>query len=309
MADQEGQTATLSVESEGVSSTPTQATVQTPQGAEQPQVTEHTQVGGNENQTPSSKTSDRPKPSEYYFARKREQGRISNLEKQIANLTEIIQKSGSQQTKPSEAVTPSNDELLKQYLNDPIGFQQKMMQTELQRLRAEIREKDFPGLLENYRSVSEKERNELEALEMLFPKDNSNPNDPLEARMLKNAERTDRIKEILSRPSLAKLSVSDPKEAAELALLLYDKEVAARKQPVNPAAPKKAHLASTVTGNPSGHQGGAKKMTLEEIRAEDSKLNQMLDNDPNLRHDDTFIAKKQAIKEQLLNRAKELSAQ
>ena len=302
------QVATLPAAGETEAKPVTQTTEQTSQGAVQPENVGTTSVGSSE-QAASSKPSDRPKPSDFYFTRKREQNRISNLESQIRQLNETIQKFGSTQAKPSEPVAPSEDQMLDQYLKDPIGFQRKMMQDELARVRAEIREKDFPGLLENYRSVSEKERNELEALEMLFPKDNSNPNDPLEARMLKNAERTDRIKEILSKPSLAKLSVSDPKEAAELALLLYDKEVAARKQPVNPAAPKKAHLASTVTGNPSGHQGGAKKMTLEEIRAEDAKLNQMLENDSNLRHDDTFIAKKQAIKEQLLNRAKELSAQ
>ena len=307
MADQEGQTATLSVESEGVSSTPTQATVQTPQGAEQPQVTEHTQVGGNENQTPSSKTSDRPKPSEYYFARKREQGRISNLEKQIANLTEIIQKSGSQQTKPSEAVTPSNDELLKQYLNDPIGFQQKMMQTELQRLRAEIREKDFPEVLKSRETSSLKERNEQEALEILFPKDNSNPNIPVEDRMMKDPEKAEKIQEILLRPSLAKLSIENPKEAAELALYLYDKEKQVAKPPVNPAAPKKSQLTSTATGQPSGHTGGVKKMTLQELQAEKAKLHEQLEKNPDLRYDDAYVAKMKEIKIALVNRAKELS--
>jgi hypothetical protein len=278
--------------------TGSQAAVPTSQEAGQSQETGQAQVESREQST-SSQPSERPQASGFYQARK--------LEKQIRQLTEEISRLKQQPKQTtSEVKPPSAEDQMAEYFKNPVEFTKKQMQEMREVIRKELLEKELPEFIGRSESERENKRKEQEALELLFPKDSSKPNETLEERVRRDKVRTERIQQIIDEHGLNAL---DPKKGASLALMLYNQEVTARKPAPNPALPKKSQMGSTATGTPANGVGGNKTMTLQEIKAKNTQLDAALENDPSLKYSEKFIAEKAAVRLALTQRAEELSKQ
>lgn len=256
----------------------------------QSQSTDAPTVEGAE-QSRSSPSPERPKASEFY--------EIRNLKKQVRQLSEQLSKMGSigkpEPSKPSGEPVADKDALYAEYFKDPIGFQERLLEKKIKALEDKY---------EKQASEIETQRAEQEALEILFPKDQSRPNEKLEDRIRRDIERGDAFKRIIEENGLGALH---PVKQAKLAMVIYKDEQAAKKAPVNPAVPKKGQMASTATGTPVSGVGGLKAMNLNEVKAENKKMEEMLDHDPELRYDEKFVAKREALKSELHKRFAELS--
>lgn len=280
--------------------TPSQATETTEQSGAQPQSTGVTEVDANV-QSASSEASERPKASDFYRSRKEVQA--------LRNMVQDLQKQIQAQAKPqtSDVVPPPKDDFnIDEFWKDPKSYQERREQVIREQIRREILEKDVPHILTQREQQISSQKREQEALELMFPVDSAKPGQSLEDRIKTNPERSQRIIEILQSKKLDILGQTAPKEAAELALMIYEREMSKNVQPRNPAAPKKGQLVSTATGVQT--MGGIKKMNYGEIKTKIDEMNRKMSENPEIRFDDKFVSERALLKEQLSKLAKEQGA-
>jgi hypothetical protein len=239
-------------------------------------------------QPTSSPVAERAKPSDFYYVREKQKKLDAQLREANQILAQLKKASqSSQQTSSAPTAPPSKDEMLKEFLSDPIGYQEKL----LAKARQEILERELPQILQRTESKRSYERNKQEGLELLFPKESPDSKASLEERVNSNPERTKRIMEIYEEYNLALLD--NPKKEAAVALQLLNAEKAATPAQPKPAIPKKGQLASTATGNISS--GGKKTMTMQEITASYARLKQELSDNPGLRNDPQYQQRRAAL--------------
>ncbi len=283
--------------------TGSQATEPAPQGSDQPQNTSQPQVEGTEQST-SRQAPARPKVSDFYESRRE----VKELRSEIQQMNEQIRKMGLQQPAPTPKTAdaaPTDEQLLQEYFKNPIAFRKRELEQFWEELKKELREKEFPQLIEKRESERTYERNVQEALELLFPKNSSQPNEELADRIARDPGRAEKVKAVIKENKLD--LIDDPKIQANIALKILSQE-AKPVVKVNPAVPKKSQMGSTVTGTPANGVGGMKNMTLQEIRAQQKAQADALENNPSLRYDEKFIATQTQIHDALVKRASELTA-
>ena len=204
----------------------------------------------------------RARPSEFYGMRKdmkflRES--ISRRDQQIEEMAAFIKSQ-----KSPESVVPSKFDKDK-FFTDPetvLSAREKAYQDKLDALDARIK------AYEEGNTVSERQRNEQEALEKLFPKSDGLP-DSLEERMDAQDERVQKLLKLLKdKPVLDMAFKLDPKCSIELILEKLDAEPA--KNPM--ILPKK------LMGGAKGGSGAASNLTpKEQKRAELKRLMNEMD--------------------------------
>lgn len=271
--------------------TGSQATEPSAQAPEQPQPTGSTPVEGAE-QSHSSQPSERPRASEFY--------KIRSLEKQIREMKDAMGRLGStpqptQKTSDTGAPPLNKEQMLKEYFEDPTGWTEKMLSRQLAELKKELLDKELPEVVNRQRQSEELKRTEQESLELLFPKDHSSPDEKLEDRVRRNPAKAKRLYEIMVENKLDVLSQTNPLSAAKITKMLYESELSTQKKP-NPAAPKKGQMFSTATGTPPNGVGNTTP-NLGALNQEMAKIERALENDGSLRYDDTFMAKRQTLKD------------
>lgn len=287
-----------------------QVTDPTPQGTEQPQETGVTSVESNAQPTSSAAT-ERPKVSEFY----RERNRLRRLEAQIrefqssnAELKKQLEKMTINPSveKAEQSLTP--EQLDQEYWKNPLQFQlnrEKKLRDELEKkidaLTGNI-QNEIPKYLEQTASKREFERQNQEALDILFPKSNSNKNLSDEERIASDPEKLKLVGEIIEEWDLKEMLQKSPLKAAKMINHFIEQKT---KKPLNPASPKKSQLSTTTSGgvfNPSS------KRSIDELKAEINKLHNDFTNNPSLRFDEKYQQRRKQVQEELNKLVKELSA-
>lgn len=253
---------------------------------------------------PTPSNGETRKPSEYY--------RDRQFKKEIESLKKIV---SDLQSRPAstavQPVSPASRTLSKidpvklwenptQILSEVLAEHEKLMREEFKK---ELLEKDIPNVMNQTNQARESERNQQDALELIFPKSSADDKRTLVERVNADPKRRDQIQEMLNETGLEIVSQTDPVKAARTLMKLME----ASKPPVpkNPNAIKKTLVGSTATGSPSG--AGDKKMaTLQEIKSQLSVLDEQVGKNPDLRYEDSFIQKRTELKNQLSALAKEL---
>ena len=260
------------VEGSGEQNTPPQETVGNPQGTPPPQETPPVQVE-NGVQPTSSQDGTRPlTPAEHYEIRKlRTQMRdnIAQMQRRQDEFNQSLIQTLQQRFAAPPASRPKTDP--NALFSDPdaiLDERDKRLIEEFDRRQKELIEgfkKEVPQTVNKTLRESDVERQEQEALELIFPKSSENPDEPFEARRDRDPFRRDAILRIFQKYGLDSLP---PKAAAELALDKFDKEYKSKMR--SPNAPSKAQMASTATGTPVG---GAKPMNPQDINRELQDMN------------------------------------
>ena len=238
------------------------------------------------NQTPTTPTPTRQKVSEFYQQRDKQR----RLEAEVKILKDALTKL-SEQPKPTVEAKPekTREEILNDFYKDPLGYHEKAvseLKKEIAQLKQDILDKELPAFMDKRKSADESKQKEEAALEILFPKGNSNLG--IDERIEANQERAKGIMEIFKRFGLNAASSENPIAVAEAVLKLYDIENKSA-TPNNPNVPRKAQMASTAAGVPGGGQGGAKVENIPELRAESEKLKLQIGANPELRLDEKFM--------------------
>jgi len=288
------------------------------QADNQVQETDKPQVEGSGQQT-SSEGAGRPKTSDFFHKREREKRRFFEIENQVKQLREQLQSLGSKQQAPAPPKPEEKldyDTFSKQFWDtksspDKFMFEylqkmEKKIQENYDNRIKEFKEKDLMESLTQLERNKEFQREQQESLEVLFPKDEKNPNLTLEQRIEMSQDKLAKLDEIEKREGLTGMFERNPKQAVNLLMKLYNYEMANNK---NPNAPKKSQMGSIVTGTPIGRSGGKGSMTLNEIMAEKSKLDRALDENPKIRFEPKFKEQRAKIIEMFEQREKELSGQ
>lgn len=307
----ETETTTAVVDGPG-EGTPAQESGSASQDANQTQETTNTnteRVEGTE-QDASSAEKPRPAPRASDYFQKREFGRLKDT---IAEQNRRIEELVNLYKQPPSQAKPN----IPDWLSNPQVFWEKP-QENLFRLMEEAKasakkeameefQRTLPGALKEYSTGQERERNMQDALELIFP-NKGNEKNPLEKRIASDPDRAERLMEILNETGLNELSQTKPKEAAQLAMLVYEKEraqLAPSKPAPNPTILKKSLVGPTATGNKLS--GGEKAMpTLQELRAERDRIEKQMDENPALRIDPAFMQKRDELKRQYSASFKEL---
>lgn len=252
--------------------------------------------------TEQSRTTQRPAS---YYSQKREFGRlretIAEQNRRIEEMSNLFR----QREQPTAPQKPN----LPDWLKNPQAFWENP-QENLYRLQQEAKEQATKEALEQFRRMlpsalqehstrQERERNMQDALEMIFP-NKADTKLTLEQRIASDPNRADRIMQILNEKGLNQLSQSHPKEAAEFALMQFDKETAkaAPSRPApNPTVLKKSLMGPTATGNKL--TGGEKAMpTLQELRAQKEQMEKQLEGHSELHFDADFRTKRAELMRQ-----------
>lgn len=305
--------ATPAVEGPG-EGTPAQEPGSGPQEPNQAQETAAPQVEPGAQEASSTEQSRPPQQKASYYSQKREFGRlrdtIAEQNRQIAEMATFL-KQRAEPTAPSKPNLPD-------WLKDPEAFW-KTPQENLYRLQQEAKEQAkkealeefqryLPNAIQEHSTRQEKERNMQDALEMIFP-NKANAKVTLEQRIAADPDRAERIMQILNDKGLNKLSETNPKDAAEFALMIFEKEQAkaAPSRPApNPTVLKKSLMGPTAAGNKLT-PGGEKPMpTLSELRAQKEQMEKQLEENSNLHFDPAFKQKREELKRQMTLAAKEL---
>ena len=269
---------TAPVESVAVETAPIETSPAT-QVVEKPQETTNSQVETVVNK-PQVQDPQRNRPSNYY----RERERIRKLESEIASIREeqarFKQSSETSKPKPEGTKPLTVDELLA----NPDGVfksrDERLMQ-EFNNLRQEI------SMLKDQKVNQEKDKNEREALEMLFPKSSPDADEPLEQR-IENEERKEALEKLFrENPGLDRLMRIAPKEAAELALL--------KLQPPKPLTSPKVIDKKLMGGTARGNPGQSRIVTLEDKMSELKKLKEEMNQKTELRFNPEHKSKRDSL--------------
>ena len=296
--NQEAATQPVQGDSEG---TEPQGTSSVSQETNSPQQTGQRQVETREQrQATSSPTTERPKVSDFYEFRKQ----VKSLRDQNRQIMEHLQKLGSQfqqpQAPPSAAPRMNREDQLKQYFDDPIGYQERLLNEKLSEREKALKE-ELDGVKKQFTQERTTSR-QREALELIFPRNGTN--EDLKTRIAKDPDRYERVDEIWGRYDLDALG--DPVKAATIALAIYDREnikPAATAATAKPGVPNKAQMGSTATAAPMA--GGGKKVTLDEIRSKREELLRRRSENPELMHDSAFMKEWDGVKQEFYKTLKE----
>ena len=221
-------------------------------------------VEGGEQHT-SSQTSGRPKPSDFYEARKADKQWKASLEGQVQQLSGQLQEIGSvlkelKQKPPDEPKFLTEVQMQELLLTDPAKWaseREKQMQYEVQKSIKQVKEVEVPKILQQHDDKKQKEQKDREfetakqeALELMFPKSGTDDARDLKARMKAMPERYERIDQLLEETGLDDILVVDPVKAAKGVLKVLELE--AKLQRTNPGVPTKGQLSAvTPTGTRS----------------------------------------------------------
>ncbi len=162
----------------------------------------------------------------------------------------------------------------------------------LQKLEKELFEKKLPEFLNTTEQRRTQDRNEQEALEMLFPKSSPEAAESLDARILANPELADKIVSLMKSTGLDVLSRTHPKEAVRLTMKLLEEKPAP-----NPTVLKKSLMGGTARGNPN--VGGQRPRAEKDLLSELKKMNDQLDSNPSLRQDTEFKKRRGMVMQEL----------
>lgn len=280
---------------EGVPAEPgSQATPPLPQGNEEPQKAGESKVDTPQSQVPTSPKPERPKPSEFYGFRKETERMREALRAQQYQIEEMKQLLEKKAASGSEPQIPDYLKSEKFWENTPENLLR--LQQDARREAIEEMKKNFPQMYKEIREIEKFESRVQEGLELILPKDKEGTK-TLEQRYADNKERADKIYEIINTTALK--DIKDPVEQARWALRAYEDEIKAQHpvRPVNPNVIDKKLMGGIPSAQPVG--GGKKMPTLQEARAEFKRLTQMKDENPDLRHEDTFVQQLSNAKKQL----------
>lgn len=261
------------------------------QDVEQQQETGQTEVDSSEQQT-SSESPERPaQPSDYYLVRKQKR-KIKELEDKYNTLMNRFEQQ-YKQTSVAQPTELTQDQLEKLKYEDPykwIELRDKQREDQLNK-KLESLEKDLPSRIQQWQQQQELVRQEQEALEKLFPKDPNNPDADLEDRVQMNLDRSKRIQGIIDQYGLSQSLNSNPIKAADAILAIYESQKTQQSKPMNPAAPKKAHVQTVNSGKSANNQTNLKQNMADVSKARQELIDK-LRSDPSLYSDPEY--KKQA---------------
>ena len=278
------------VEGSGVLNTPPQETAENPQGNQPPQETPPAQVE-NGAQPASSTEGARPlAPSEHFEIRKlRNQMResMAQMERRQNEFLQSLQKAAA--SPAPQRPTLDTDKLLTDpaYLDSYLAERDKRLKDEW---KTEVLEKELPQTMDKYENKKNIERQEQEALELIFPKSPANQQESFEERRDKDPFKRDAIFQIFQQYNLDNIP---PKNAAALALKLYETDYKPKLR--SPNAPSKAQMASTATGNPIG---GVQPLNPQDINRELADMNYKAGTNPALMNDANFRKRWDSLTEQ-----------
>lgn len=268
----------------------------------QPQETVSSPVETGQQPTSSSPTP-RLKPSEHYEIRK--------LRNQLREQGEILRQLSSKNEEPKKSVVEpvkSAKEMEDMYWKDPLNWaleREKQLKSEFELSLKSLKD-ELPKYIESTKKAEAFKRQEQEALELLFPQDKTSPSESFEDRMTKDPIRLERINSIIVENKLSDYLDKNPKEASNIILNLYANKYPDTRLNINPSAPKKAQMVSTATSTPV-QKGEKRAMTLDEIQKGLAELDRIVENDSKMRFDDSYIARKNTLKSELVKRYQELS--
>ena len=266
------------------------------QASEEPQkeVSTPNQVEVKDN-VPQVTVPQRIKPSDYYREReriRRLEETNSGLSKKMDEMTNLIREMRNPKPDGTVIAKLTAEELLQ----DPekvFNAREQRLLNEFQTLRQEISD------LRNEKVNSERNQQEREALEMLFPKASPDSNESLEDR-IENSERKEFLDNFFKQnPALDRMMRIDPKSAAELALL----KLSQTKPQVTPKVIPKSLMGNTARGNPSG--GGKQKTSVEDLMSDLKKLSKEASDIPSLRHDVEHRKRREALMKEIETLAQE----
>lgn len=279
------------------------------QETSQPQNSGTTTVDSSSQQA-SSASVERPKVSDFYNQRnrlKRIESQLKDFQstaQQISELKDAIQKLSSSSA-PKSNNTIDESKLQDLYWADPVKFQierEKMLRSEMEKKVQEhlgMIENEIPKYLEKTEKQKEFTRQNQEALDILFPKNDSNKHLSDDDRIQADPQRLQIVGDIIKEWDLQEMVKTNPLKAAKL----IDKFVKDKMAPtVSQAVPKKSHLSTTVSG---GIQNPSSKKTLDTIQQEIRKLHEDLSKNPELRNDDKFQNRKNQLNQELTRIVKE----
>lgn len=273
----------------------TQPGVQTP--AEQ-QVQGIPVVDGNVNNQPQVTETQRRKVSDYY----KERERIRKIEQANRDLTQKYDELSNlykELKTPKPAVSEARRLTAEALLNDP----EKELSLRDERLLSEINAlKEQFNQVANNRAETEKQLEQQEALELLFPKTSPDADETLEERIT-NEERKELLMKIhKANPGLDRLMTIAPLEAAKLTLVMLGNQ-----RPVSsPNTINKSLMGKTNTGNPSA--GAKQKVAAEDLMSELRKLTKEATDKKELRFNKDHMKRRADLMKEIEKLAKEKSA-
>lgn len=251
-----------------------------------------------------SGSAERPKVSDFYNQR----NRLKRIESQLKDFQSTAQKINELQEAISKLSSPSvpapsntldEKQLQDLYWADPVKFQierEKKIREEMEKKvqeRLGMIENEIPKYLEKTEKQKEYHRQNQEAMNILFPINDSNKHLSDEDRIASDPKRLTLVTEVIKEWDLEDMVKQNPLKAAKL----IDKFVKEKSATVvNPAAPKKSHLGTTVSG---GMQNMSGRKSIADIQAEIRQLHEDLSNNPQLRHDEKFQSRKKMLSNEL----------
>lgn len=281
--------ATPSVESPAVE-TASQEVVPASQEDAQPQETEQPKVEGLDNK-PQVPEAPRLRPSDFHRQRermRRQEESISSMSRQMQEMATLIKK-----LQPPEATGVQSKFEWDKFLTNPddvLTAREKRFQDQIAKLEGKI------SNWETSQTQSEQNKNEQEALEILFPKAGPDDKTKWEERALSNRDRGEALVKLLQDTGLAEFSKVNPKLAAKLALKEFEEQT----KP-GPTVLKKTLMG----GNARGGAGQKPVNAIESKRQELKRLNDETDKNPELRFDEKHRAAKDQVLREIERLAKE----
>lgn len=264
-----------------------------PQGTPPTQETTSVAVDNGEQHT-SSQDGTRLLPSEHFTVReiRRENKALADSIAQMQRQQqEFMQQMQQQFTAPPKRQESQFDP--NKFWTNPdevLSEREKRLQEDWSRKQQEFLEKTLPERLGQFEKKRETERQEQEALELIFPKSPDNPNEPFESRRDKDQFKKNAILEIFETYGL---DAVEPKKAAKFAIKVFKDEYEPKLR--NPNAPSKAQMASTASGMPVGGPSAPNQQTINEQL---SKMNAQVGADPSLFRNEQFMAQWNALRDQ-----------
>lgn len=302
MAEETPTTASTPGSPEGTGS---QGSENTGQPGAQTQVVESTKVeDGSQSASNSGADGGQSKTSNYFEQRRKAEQRERTYQSTIAEQKRMIErmegliKTLQPPAAPSPASKSKTEELLRSKAfwekpQDVILDTLKSLKEEVrEELLREMREKELPNFIGRSNEMTQKQRSESEALDLLFPKSSPTDKAALPDRMDGDPERKERIFGILmeNNQALNRFSDIDPQAAASMVLEIYDKRYP-KTQNRSKDLPSKGAMGSTASGTPPG---GAKMPTQTELKEKTDSFKKQISENPQLLQDDAFMGQYKA---------------
>ena len=212
---------------------------------------------------------------------------MAQMERRQNEFLQSLQKAAA--SPAPQRPTLDTDKLLTDpaYLDSYLAERDKRLKDEW---KTEVLEKELPQTMDKYENKKNIERQEQEALELIFPKSPANQQESFEERRDKDPFKRDAIFQIFQQYNLDNIP---PKNAAALALKLYETDYKPKLR--SPNAPSKAQMASTATGNPIG---GVQPLNPQDINRELADMNYKAGTNPALMNDANFRKRWDSLTEQ-----------